>query len=904
MKTFKLRRCLALTLSLILYFESSLLYAGVFNSNPVKPESDAACDNKLRTKLNEVKQEESRLRNKIKNVQGDLLNVQNAITNLNEKANAVSNGSSQAGTQAQSDASAKELEMVRDQTRMNSLESAIQIKKQKLTELSSRLNSETDPSVKTEIQNEINTINQELPGMESSLVEATSTFTQSRNAYEAQANGSTTTQSTSQVDPSASIKGDIGVAQIHQTTTQANLNSLNKELLLVIEERKKYEAFFEPTDFKLFDEAEEAESNPADQAMLDLLGLAAAGVALSCVPHIEAETGIPDSYTLFKSASASFISKTRNNTYDYTAKAKGLICHDLSPEIETDKQYKETKKALMHQIILTESVEKKLEIAMQSMGMYAPAYAAALKELNEKQHTIKKRKQAVKDAEAFVKKKKEEEQMAQMLMMAAAALAMMWKSNKAENDIKKQSPDSTTKAQAESAAPSIDSTTMMKIAAGAAALLFWLKKKKEREEAEKQLELRKEELEQAQYYWHLDCGAGSGGGGSNSGGGNKSSSYKTNFPWIPSLAAQSFFDRMYLERQMETETKILDLVQNILDPRAFAGVGEAKSVGLNAGTGAAQYFVQAKQQHLEQQKQAFPTPEARVNYLAGTMSMSEEAVAIMNDTLSATKRAENEYRKLLNQMAKQLKTTIQGNVSDGYNVSPSANCYTTSGGAVNTDGTCKCKTNNTCGTINSKLSTVAGPLAASGNLALQAANALMSGNAAAAEVFSVDLNKNSASLKDYSKMLEDSINKNRVEDKLFPKDFKNEGLLSKNSSRKKTFENFKKAAPLAAASSGFGADSKSGDKDSKKLEEYVSSSYGDKDWGSASYASSKSDMPNLFPSSKAAIEKTLTFSDAPAEEKEATFKNPHEGISNNSGKSIFEIISHRYVKSAYPKLFE
>ncbi len=236
-----------------------------------------------------------------------------------------------------------------------------------------------------------------------------------------------------------------------------------------------------------------------------------------------------------------------------------------------------------------------------------------------------------------------------------------------------------------------------------------------------------------------------------------------------------------------------------------------------------------------------------------------------------------------------------------------ANCAARSGFSFFMDNDCNCRSKSSCKRVNLPQNTYSnfsppGALTESLSTFTTMANQNYSDDTASGDLAQSNLNNNANALRKYKRTLEDATNQSRAKNEMTPINFKEqESLMAKKikSIIKKGITPEAKA--LLSTGLGISLGSASGSKEESKKEAKTIKKI---------FQSYKPKTKSRGKKPKDSLANFLLLGESQNQEKLDTatelakYKDNDEEITKDKRKSIFKIITNRYIKSAFPILFD
>jgi hypothetical protein len=650
---------------------------------------------------------------------------------------------------------------------------------------------------------------------------------------------------------------------------------------------------------------------------LEILAVADVGRRLSC--NIVGDT-TSGSYSLFKDASNAFSVNFAEDTYSFlSAIQESLISECENASDAKEAQYEALKVLRDRQQIVLEAITNQISSIEALADSYLPALEAARAEQADKSTRINDAEAWVAEAQSKVDKEqaevdaakekvaqaeddlaKEEKELEiikqandeardkkeQLLIAAAAAAALALMMDKKAAAAKARaaatggvSPDV---AAAEAEAKAAQRQKILLAAAAALAVAAFMQKEEELDEQEAKVEEAKKALETAE---------------------NELAAQEEELATAEDelALAQKELELANTHTSLScTVTGGSELLQSLSNASANSNSGSLDSAKASADGHMISYI----SAHNARQPSEFPATDTRITYLEYVVTLSSAGVSELNSDKAKAEAYIEEITGIMNQMNSITVTDFSSSLATS---SSSTFCLDSKG---NLDQSCSCQVSNTClnaSTTTTSTSTDSGSSqsigisaytlgstsavgSTSGTITLASAtslagaaqteyvNAIFSGNQSAAKVARDKLKK-------YSKFLRENNPLNK-------------DLEAKYANKLKSSGNH--ALPLVSnfessyAGSSFGVMEKK-DRSRMESESLQNSSFGLGGVKIQDLGGSRS------PASSSASEDTYAFDQSAINQEK--LKSDTE-VAKSSGPGLFEIISSRYQKSAYPKLFQ
>ena len=378
---------------------------------------------------------------------------------------------------------------------------------------------------------------------------------------------------------------------------------------------------------------------------------------------------------------------------------------------------------------------------------------------------------------------------------------------------------------------------------------------------------------------------------------------------------------MKLIGDIKREDSFFDNIINIFIPKACALSSQMKGVGLGLiGAGAMYYYLTTNEALKSSLKSAMSSGIARAVVFGATGLLASNVSKKFEETAEILHERADQYKYLKERVSGKIgaisvsgateESAVSSSVSmkDGKIVKTlsSANCYTGEATALKLDANCDCKVTNSCKVSelsqisfsNTTPTTLTKGLSDFGKMS----NAIYSSNPGAAQIAGTSLTRNAVAMKKLRRKLEKAVNKKLKAKGKKPLNFEK---LQRNFAKKMIQDSkraFASLTPLQQSElkeSGFSGAS---DKAIKKLKQEIKKKEsGNKSGGGPN--KTKNDFKFSFDDDTNANEVDST----PVAEDETNVNydyNSHNDIIDKNNTPIFKIISTRYLKSAFPILFD
>jgi hypothetical protein len=646
---------------------------------------------------------------------------------------------------------------------------------------------------------------------------------------------------------------------------------------------------------------------------VEIMAVADVGRRLSCQM---AGDKLPQSYSLFKDASNTFALNTVDDTRNYVSQLQLDMMEDCKTFEESKNAQTESLNSLVTQKTrLLQAIADKIETIQTLADGYEPALEAARQEMADKEERIRAAKAWVKEAETQVaqakakvkaakqkvaqaekdledaladlekakQEKKKAEDKKKMLMIAAAAaaaLSMMMDSKAAAARVRAeaikaaggmgplpQAVQAETEAQAaEAEAKTAKMKKMLLMAALALAAFALMQKDKDLKEEEAKVKEAKKALQLA----------------------------KNELVVAEDELMQKEAELAQANEELalaSTHTKLSCAINGSSDI-AVSGAeadGDNKN-SLEADNSRADKFIaQFISAHQGRQPAEFVEPQTRIQYLEYVTGLSTIGTKILE---KAQRKVESDINEIQAIISQQGATTNVPLASDNT----TSTCLNSSG---QIDLSCNCRTSNSCFNTANQFSSAAARGNTSGGIAL-------GGNVSAAVAAQANLLSALATGdKSAAKIAKDSLKKaaNNVRQEVNKRG--GNKLASNFKGTRPSSASVKSSLPtLGASGGGINLGSSADLSLTPSLSDYSGSSLGG-DYG-ANSGSVNLGGSTSFDSARAPASGEYDYDSAGKQVQASSALGASDvGVNDHtSGVSLFDILSYRYQKSAYPRLFE